>query len=187
MTDKEDEFAFEESKAGAKFTRNQSMNAFLEFENLDIDRNMSLVKFYEVAEDLLLSLQYFNLRHKAEAAIKRLNTIGKTMLYMRIEMNNFETDKMCIIWLDRPNEIVLNWTHSYCTEWINEWKQFHKSWPLWRNSVSEESQFNEFQDNLRESNKFELIDIQKNSSQEIEMDNIMKKKLKDCIKYFESL
>ena len=92
------------------------------------------------------------------------------------EFNNEETDKMCIIWLDRPNDIVLIWTHSYCTEWIKEWRQFHKSWPLWRGSMNGDFNKNEIDDSLRESTKYELVDIQKNSSQEIEMDNIMKKK-----------
>lgn len=103
------------------------------------------------------------------------------LLYL--EKNNNETDKLWIIWLDRPNCIVLNCTHSYCNECIQEWKQFHKSWPLCRYSVAGNFNQEQCEDNLGESTKYELIDIPKDSSQEMEIDKIMKKKLKNCLKF----
>ena len=83
---------------------NESVNAFLDFENKEFIRSMDLVQFYEVAEELILSLQYFNLKQKEENMFERLNSQEKF---------NAETDKMCIICLDNPNDIVLGCSHSY--------------------------------------------------------------------------
>lgn len=53
------------------------MNAFLGFTDQEFTRSMTLVEFYEVAEELIISLQYFNLKQKEENMLKRLNSQGK--------------------------------------------------------------------------------------------------------------
>lgn len=160
---------------------------------------MTLVEFYEVAEELIISLQYFNLKQKEENMLKRLNSLGKFEVQfnhlilwcnfntLNIEKRNRDMDNMCIICLDNPNNIVLPCTHSYCNEWIKEWRQFHKSCPLCRHSITNDGNQVSTEDRLTESWKYELISIEKDSTQEIEMDNMMKQKLASCISYLENL
>lgn len=88
--------------------------------------------------------------------------------------------------MDNHNDIVLAWTHSYCNEWIKEWRQFHKSCPLWRHSITSNPSSSVAEDRLSDSNKYELVSIEKDSIQEIEMDDIMKQKLLSSIDYLEN-
>jgi len=99
--------------------------------------------------------------------------------------SNQEQDELWIICLDNPNDIVLSCTHSYCNEWILEWKQFHRSCPLWRHSVTSEGNPVPIEDKLSNSSKYELVDIPKDSKQEGEMDKIMKSKLISCLEFLE--
>jgi hypothetical protein len=55
---------------------------------------MDLVTFYEVAEEMIISLQYFNLKQKEENMLKRMSSRGKhkpNNMYLD-NMNN-EIDK----------------------------------------------------------------------------------------------
>lgn len=56
---------------------NGTLNAFLGLKDQEFTRNMTLVEFYEAAEELIISLQYFNLKQKEENMLKRLNSQGK--------------------------------------------------------------------------------------------------------------
>jgi len=38
---------------------------------------MSLVEFYEIAEELIISLRYFNIKQKEEDMFVRLSTVGR--------------------------------------------------------------------------------------------------------------
>mmetsp|Transcript_12119 Transcript_12119/g.12123 ORF Transcript_12119/g.12123 Transcript_12119/m.12123 type:complete len:80 (-) Transcript_12119:250-489(-) len=77
---------------------------FFEFEDCEFSKQMGLVEFYEIAEELIIALQYFKIRQKESDMIQRLNSFEKF---------NDEIDKSCLICLDRPNNIVLSCTHAY--------------------------------------------------------------------------
>ena len=52
--------------------------------------------------------------------------------------------------------------------------------------MADKASYDSWEDNLGESTKYELIDIVKDSNQEAEMDNIMKKKLKTWLQYIQN-
>lgn len=64
----------EETKGG--YGMRQSLNKFLKLENKNFNRTMDLVTFYEVAEEMIISLQYFNLKQKEENMLKRMSSRG---------------------------------------------------------------------------------------------------------------
>lgn len=56
---------------------NESVNKFLGFENENFKKSLSLVEFYEIAEELIVALQYFALKQKEEDLYVRLTTSAK--------------------------------------------------------------------------------------------------------------
>ena len=54
------------------------MSKFLGFEEDKFKRDMSLIQFYEIAEELIVSLQYFNVKMKEERMLLRLSKKKKS-------------------------------------------------------------------------------------------------------------
>jgi hypothetical protein len=65
----------EETKEG--YHVRQYLNTFLKLQDKNIKKTMDLVTFYEIAEEMIISLQYFNLKQKEENLLLRMSSKGK--------------------------------------------------------------------------------------------------------------
>ncbi|CAI2366223.1 unnamed protein product [Moneuplotes crassus] len=162
---------FEKPKEEAKGI--PALNLGLDSEDFTIVKSLSLVQFYEIAEELIIALKYFKLRQKESEMIQRLTDL---------EEFNQEIDKHCVICLENPNDIVLACTHAYCDKCIKEWRMYHRSCPLCRHSIYQGSPGSP-DERLADHNKYEIINIEEELEAEAQNDKIMQEKLAKCIDY----
>jgi hypothetical protein len=57
--------------------RKDEVYSFLDFEDKEFKCRLNLIEFYEIAEELIISLQYFNFKQKERNVYDRLGSFGK--------------------------------------------------------------------------------------------------------------
>mmetsp|Transcript_563 Transcript_563/g.566 ORF Transcript_563/g.566 Transcript_563/m.566 type:complete len:92 (-) Transcript_563:262-537(-) len=66
---------FEKPKEEAKGT--PALNLGIDSEDFTIVKSLTLVQFYEIAEELIIALKYFKLRQKESEMIQRLTDLDE--------------------------------------------------------------------------------------------------------------
>lgn len=89
MLEKEEQKEWDE-----KVDSQEQIYSFLNFEDKEFTRQMTLIEFYEIAEDIIISLQYFNFRQKERTVYQRLGSLGMSCAFKFLEKANKEMDEL---------------------------------------------------------------------------------------------